>query len=51
MSVVVVTGENSYANYTDHPATNPRTGQTHNGWTPVLLATLHSFGVTLAKAF
>jgi hypothetical protein len=46
IGVVVVTGEESYRNYTDHPAINPRTGQTHNGWTPVLLATLHSFGVT-----
>jgi hypothetical protein len=46
VGVVVVTGENAYANYTDHPATNPRTGQTHNGWTPVLLQTLRSFGVT-----
>jgi hypothetical protein len=42
----VVTGEDSYANYTDHPAINPRTGQSHNGWTPVLLATLKSLGVT-----
>ena len=46
IGVVVVTGENSYVNYTDHPATNPRTGQTHNGWTPVLLTTLKSMGVT-----
>src|ERR1051326_6434016 len=46
VGVVVVTGEDSYANYTDHPAINPRTGQTHNGWTPVLLATLQSLGVT-----
>jgi alpha-N-arabinofuranosidase len=46
IGVVVVNGEESYRNYSDHPATNPRTGQTHNGWTPVLLQTLHSFGVT-----
>jgi alpha-N-arabinofuranosidase len=46
IGVVVVTGEESYRNYSDHPATNLRTGQTHNGWTPVLLATLHSLGVT-----
>jgi len=46
IGVVVVTGENAYANYTDHPATNPRTGQTHNGWTPVLLETLRTLGVT-----
>lgn len=46
VGVVVVTGEESFRNYTDHPAVNPRTGQTHNGWTPVLLATLKSLGVT-----
>src|SRR5204862_2535523 len=46
IGAVAVTGEDSYANYNDHPATNPRTGQTHNGWTPVLLTTLRSLGVT-----
>jgi hypothetical protein len=46
IGAVLVTGEDSYANYTDRPATNPRTGQTHNGWTPVLLATLRNLGVT-----
>lgn len=46
IGAVVVTGEDSYANYTDHPATNPRTGAAHDGWTPVLLATLKSLGVT-----
>jgi hypothetical protein len=46
VGVVVATGEDSYANYNDHPATNPRTQKTHNGWTPVLLATLRSLGVT-----
>jgi len=46
VGVVVVTGEDSYANNTAHPATNPRTGQVHNGWTPVLLTTLRSLGVT-----
>ncbi|MFM1767473.1 MAG: hypothetical protein RJA22_2 [Verrucomicrobiota bacterium] len=46
IGAVVITGEDSYANYTDHPALNPRTGQTHNGWTPVMLATLKSLGVT-----
>jgi hypothetical protein len=40
VGVVVTTGEDSYANYTNHPATNPRTSRVHNGWTPVLLATL-----------
>jgi len=44
--VVVTPGDDSYANYATHPATNSRTGQAHNGWTPVLLATLKSQGVT-----
>jgi alpha-N-arabinofuranosidase len=46
IGVVVVTGEDAYANNTLHPAVNPRTGQTHNGWTPVLLTTLKNIGVT-----
>jgi hypothetical protein len=46
IGAVVVTGEDSYANYTDHPALNARTGATHNGWTPVLLSTFKSLGVT-----
>ncbi len=47
VGVVVATGEDSYQNgYSDHPALNPRTGQTHYGWTPVLLTTLKSLGVT-----
>jgi alpha-L-arabinofuranosidase len=45
VGAVVITGEDSYANYSDHPATNPRTGQVHNGWTPVMLATLKGLGV------
>ncbi len=46
IGVVIVPGEDSYANYTNHSATNPRTGVAHNGWTPVLLATLKQRGVT-----
>jgi len=46
IGVVVTPGEDSYASNTNHPVVNPRTGQTHNGWTPVLLATLASQGVT-----
>jgi hypothetical protein len=46
VGVVVATGEDSYVNNTAHPATNPRTGLVHNGWTPVLLTTLRSLGVT-----
>ena len=46
IGAVAVTGEDSYANNTNHPVINPRTGQTHNGWTPVMLATLRSLGIT-----
>jgi hypothetical protein len=47
VGVVSTPGESAYDNgYTTHPAWNPRTGQTNYGWTPVLLTTLKSFGVT-----
>ena len=46
IGAVVVTGEDAFANYTDHPVTNPRTGVVHNGWTPVMLDTLKQLGVT-----
>ena len=46
IGAVVVTGEDAFANYTDHPVTNPRTGAVHNGWTPVMLDTLKQLGVT-----
>ena len=47
IGVPVVTGEDSSANgYTSHPIYNARTGSTHNGWTPVVLATLKSLGIT-----
>lgn len=46
VGVVVVPGEGSYDNgYTDHPARNPRTGETHYGWTPVLLTSLRALGM------
>ena len=45
VGVVVIDGEDSYANNANHPATNPRTGVVHNGWTPVLLTTLKSLNV------
>jgi alpha-L-arabinofuranosidase len=32
--------------YTNHPAVNPRTGKTHYGWTPVMLYTMKTNGVT-----
>ncbi len=46
VGAVAVPGEDSYANNTNHPVKNPRTGVTHNGWTPVMLATMSSLGVT-----
>lgn len=47
VGVVAETGEDSYSNgYTSHPATNSRTAQVHNGWTPVMLTTLKNLGVT-----
>ena len=45
IGIVAVPGEDYIVNNTDHPAVNPRTGVTHYGWTPVLLATLNSLGV------
>ncbi len=45
VGAVVTTGEDDYVNYTDHPAINPRTGVTHNGWTPVMLTRLKARGV------
>ncbi|MEO6184224.1 MAG: carbohydrate binding domain-containing protein [Verrucomicrobiota bacterium] len=46
VGVVGVTGEDSFVNNSNHPATNPRTSVAHNGWTPVMLATLKGLGVT-----
>ena len=46
IGVVSTPGEDSYANNTSHPAYNSREGVYHNGWTPVMLATLNSAGVT-----
>ena len=46
VGVVVITGEDSFVNNLSHPATNPRTGRVHYGWTPVLLTTLRALGVT-----
>jgi hypothetical protein len=37
--------EDGTANYTNHPVVNPRTGVTHNGWTPVMLTYLRSNNV------
>jgi len=46
IGAVAIPGEDSFANYTDHPAHNPVTGVTHYGWTPVMLVTLKSLSVT-----
>jgi hypothetical protein len=46
VGVVMVPGEDSYSNNAAHPVVNPRTSLTHYGWTPVMLATLKSLGVT-----
>jgi hypothetical protein len=45
VGVVVVPGEDSYINNSNHAAINPRTLATHYGWTPVLLSQLNSLGV------
>jgi hypothetical protein len=45
VGVVVVPGEDSYANNENHAAVNPRTHETHYGWTPVVLSQMNSLGV------
>ena len=48
IGVVVVTGEDSSANYsgaTDPYAINPRTGVKHYGWTPIVLSKMKTLGV------
>ena len=45
--MVATPGDTSSSNcYTNHSVINPRTGQTVNGWTPVVLSTLKTLGVT-----
>ena len=46
VGVVAVPGEDSSINNSNHAAFNPRTGQTHYGWTPVMLTTLKNLGAT-----
>jgi len=47
IGIVVAPGQDSYVNgNTTHPATDSVTGQAHYGWTPVVLATLKSLGIT-----
>ena len=46
IGAVAVPDEGSYANNTNHPAVNPVTGTTNNGWTAVMLNTMRTNGVT-----
>jgi alpha-N-arabinofuranosidase len=46
VGVVVITGEDTDSNGSTNFAVNPRTGVAHNGWTPVMLATLKNEGTT-----
>jgi alpha-L-arabinofuranosidase len=47
VGVVATPGEDVSDNgYRSHPATNKFTGEIHYGWTPVMLSTLKSLGVT-----
>jgi hypothetical protein len=46
IGAVASPGEDDYANYSDEVVTNPRTGQQHSGWTPVMLVNLGKLGVT-----
>ena len=46
IGAVVVVDEDSFANYPDESAVNPRTGASHQGWNAVMLATLARLGVT-----
>ncbi len=46
IGVVSTPGEDTSVNNMNHSATNPRTLEVHYGWTPVMLATLKSLGVT-----
>ncbi len=46
VGAVSTPGEDGFNTYSTHPATNSVTRKVHNGWTPVMLATLKSLGVT-----
>jgi hypothetical protein len=46
IGAVADTTEDGTSNYTNHPVVNPRTGVTHNGWTPVMLTYMRSNNVT-----
>jgi len=44
-AVADITEDGTVNNY-NHPVVNPRTGETHYGWTPVMLYTMRTNGVT-----
>ncbi|MGC4072796.1 MAG: alpha-L-arabinofuranosidase [Nibricoccus sp.] len=46
IGAVIQADEDSNANYTDQTVVNPRTGESHNGWSAVMLATFKQLGVT-----
>ena len=46
VGLVLAPGEGTFSNNANHYAISPRTGTTNYGWTPVMLATLKSLGVT-----
>jgi alpha-N-arabinofuranosidase len=46
IGAVIALGEDAFANYPEQQVTNPRTGEVHSGWTPVMLDTLRQLGVT-----
>ena len=46
IGAVIEPTEDGYANYTNHPVVNPRTGVTHYGWTPVMLTYMRSNNCT-----
>jgi alpha-N-arabinofuranosidase len=46
VGIVAVPGEDSFVNNYTHSAYNQREGYSHNGWTPVMLSTLQSLGIT-----
>jgi alpha-L-arabinofuranosidase len=46
IGAVAVPDEVSYANNANHPAVNPVTGMTNNGWTAVMLNTMRTNGAT-----
>lgn len=45
IGAVAVPGEDSYTNYPAESVTNPVTGQTHSGWTPVMLTEFRKLGI------